>query len=255
LFILAAVVLVRDPPPDARVAARFLAAIFIFSVLVWSLRMFAIWSSIGGTNDRDRADLVVALFGIAQMVVAVASTLGLLWVEVRKMEAALRRLADSDALTGLPNRRATVNRFRQEAERAERRRRQFAVVVFDLDHFKRINDTHGHLAGDAVLKHVAQVLSSGTRSVDVVGRIGGEEFVAVLSEEQGAGAMAAADRLRQEVATSKLEYGGQTLSATLSGGLAMYPEEGTDWDHLFAVADRRLYVAKNGGRNRVEGPL
>jgi diguanylate cyclase (GGDEF)-like protein len=253
LFLLAAVMLVRDPPADARVAARFLSAIFLFTVLVWTLRIVAIWTSLGGSNDRDRADLTIALFGIAQMVSAVAATLGLLWIEVRKMEAALRRLADSDALTGLPNRRATVRRFREEAERAARYGRPFALVVFDVDHFKQVNDTHGHLAGDALLKHVASVLAAGNRSSDRVGRIGGEEFVVLLVEQDRAGALAAANRLREEVAASGLTYDGRALQVTMSGGLALYPEDGGDWDPLFTVADRNLYAAKHGGRNRVEG--
>jgi diguanylate cyclase (GGDEF)-like protein len=254
LFVLGAVMLVRDPPPDAKAAARFLAAIFGFSVLVWTLRLIAIWSSLGGTNDRDRADLTVALFGIAQMVIAVAATLGLLWIEVRKMEAALRRLADSDALTGLPNRRATVARFREEAARAARHHRPFALLLLDVDHFKRVNDTHGHLVGDAALRHIARVLSAGRRSVDLVSRIGGEEFVVLLGEEGLDGATRAADRLREEIAASALSHETLTLSVTVSGGLALYPDDGEDWDHLFAAADRRLYRAKNGGRNRVEGP-
>jgi diguanylate cyclase (GGDEF)-like protein len=253
LFLLAAWRLVRDPPADARVAARFLSSIFLFTVLLWTLRIVAIWTSLGGSNDRDRADLTIALFGIAQMVSAVAATLGLLWIEVRKMEAALRRLADSDALTGLPNRRATVRRFREEAERAARYGRPFALAVFDVDHFKQVNDTHGHLAGDALLKHVAAVLAAGNRSSDRVGRIGGEEFVVLLAEQDRTGALAAANRLREEVAASGLTYDGRTLQVTMSGGLALYPEDGADWDPLFTVADRNLYAAKHGGRNRVEG--
>src|SRR6266540_1075240 len=158
LFIIAAIVLVRNPVPDAPSASRFLAALMLFSVAVWTLRMISITTSIGATNDRDRADLIVALFAIAQIVAGVATTLGLLWIEVRKMEAALRRLADTDALTGLPNRRATVARFREEAARATRHDLFLALVLFDIDHFKRVNDTYGHLAGDAALRHVAAVL-------------------------------------------------------------------------------------------------
>lgn len=246
LFILGAVMLVRRPPVEAKSAARFLAAILLFSVVVWSLRMLFIWSQVRGTNDRERADLTIALFAIAQLVIAVASTLGLLWVEVRKMEAALRRLADCDPLTGLPNRRATVERFAGEVARAARHGREFALLLFDVDHFKRVNDTLGHLAGDAALRDVAAVLDGNKRAVDVAGRIGGEEFVVLLTEEGREGALAAADRLREAVA--------RLLTVTVSGGLAVYPSDGLDWDQLFAVADQRLYAAKNGGRNRVEGP-
>jgi diguanylate cyclase (GGDEF)-like protein len=254
LFILGAVKLVSDPPPDAKDASRFVAGIFLFSVLVWSLRMLAIWTSIGGTNDRDRADLTIALFGVAQMVVSVAATLGMIWIEVRNMEAALRRLAHEDALTGLPNRRATLERFAEETARASRHQRNFALVVFDVDHFKHINDTYGHLIGDATLKHVAGQLNAQKRDVDIVGRIGGEEFVVLLGEERLNGAIVAANRLRERIAASKLRHQGRELSVSVSGGLAMYPADGTNWDQVFAAADRRLYAAKTGGRNRVATP-
>ena len=254
LFLLAAVMLVRRPPEDARSAARFLAAIFVFTVLVWTLRIVGIWFSLGGTNDRERADLTVALFSIAQMVNAVAATLGLLWIEVRRMEAALRRQASTDALTGIPNRRATVARFAAEMARASRHRRPFAMLVIDIDHFKQVNDRHGHGVGDAALQHVAAVLGSALRAVDAVGRIGGEEFVVLLGEEGDAGARAAAERLRETLAASPLRQGELTLTVTFSGGLALYPADGEDWDALFTVADGRLYRAKHGGRNRVEGP-
>jgi diguanylate cyclase (GGDEF)-like protein len=251
LFVIAAVALIRVPPPDAKAASRFVAGIFLFSVLVWSCRMVAIWSSIGGTNDRDRADLTIALFSIAQMVVAVACTLGLLWIEVRIIEAALRRLANADALTGLPNRRATVASFEEEAARASRRNRSFALVLFDIDHFKQINDSRGHLAGDVALQHVADVMAATKRDIDTAGRIGGEEFVMIFSEEGPGGAEAAANRVRQRIEESELHYDGAAIPLTVSGGLAIYPTDGTDWDSLFATADRRMYTAKNAGRNQV----
>jgi len=253
LFVYAAVPLLRRPPPAAYGAARFLAGILLFSVLVWTLRMAAIWTSVGDSNDRDRADLVIALFAIAQIIIAVAATLGLLWVEVRGVEDALRRQALADALTGIPNRRATLERFLAETRRAERERRSFALVVFDVDHFKRINDAHGHLQGDAALCHVAHVLDRGRGSNDAVGRVGGEEFVVLLDGVSGADAVPAADRLRAAVAATP--PAAQELPAlTVSGGVAVYPQDGRDWDQLFATADRRLYAAKHGGRNRVEGP-
>jgi diguanylate cyclase (GGDEF)-like protein len=254
LFIIAAIALIRVPPPDAKAASRFVAGIFLFSVLVWSCRMVAIWASIGGTNDRDLADLTIALFSIAQMVVAVACTLGLLWIEVRIIEAALRRLANTDGLTGLPNRRATVTLFEEEAARASRRGRSFGLVLFDIDHFKQINDSRGHLAGDVALRHVAQLMAATKRGVDTAGRIGGEEFVVIFSEEGHDGAEAAANRIRQRIEESQLHYDGAEIALTVSGGVAIYPMDGTDWDSLFAAADARMYAAKRDGRNRVAAP-
>ena len=252
LFAIAAYWLIIDPPADARHASRFVATAFVSSIAIWSLRMYAIWSSIGVTNDRERADLTIALFSIAQMVVAVGTTLGLLWIEVRKMEATLRRLADLDPLTALPNRRATVSRFEEEVRRADRMRRDFGLVVFDVDHFKQVNDTHGHLVGDAALRHVAAILRDHVRGGDVVGRIGGEEFVVLIADERVDGAIAAAERLRAALESAPIN---RDLTITMSGGLAMFPADGRDWDELFGVADQRLYAAKKGGRNRVEIPL
>jgi len=267
LFAIAVVMLLRDPPPDARRAAQFLAAILGFSIVLWSVRILSIVWEIGGTNDRDRADLTIALFSIAQIVIAVAATLGLLWIEERNMEAALRRMADTDALTGLPNRRATLARFEHEVARAVRRGERFAMLLLDVDRFKGINDAHGHLAGDAVLQHVAEVLLSGVRGDELVGRLGGEEFVLLIAgraspdavgdgQDQRAAetaARAAAERVRALVASSPATYGGSAIPVTLSGGLAMYPQDGTDWDALFTAADHRLYAAKRDGRDRIVG--
>ena len=254
LFVIAAVALIRRPPADAKTAARFLAAIFTFAVFVWTLRMLSLGLSVAGTNNRDRGDLIVALFAIAQMVVSVASTLGFLWVEVRKMEADLERIAYFDPLTGLPNRRATLMRFREEIARAERHSERFAMVVIDIDHFKHVNDTYGHRAGDAILAHVAALLNDGKRSEDLLGRIGGEEFVLILTGNSKAGAGDAAERIRQTVAAATLTYDHHTIKVTVSGGLSIYPSDGMDWDTLFLAADDRLYAAKQRGRNCIVGP-
>jgi diguanylate cyclase (GGDEF)-like protein len=252
LFLLGAWKLVTDPAPDARSACRFVAVAFVASVVVWTVRAAGLFVQIGGTNDRDRADLLVALFSIAQMVCAVAATLGLLWVEVRKMQATLERIAYFDSLTGLPNRRATISRFREETARAGRQRQELSMVVFDVDFFKKVNDSLGHPAGDAVLAHVAVLLSSQKRDEDVLGRIGGEEFVLLLPQQSAADAAEVADRLRQRVAESAVVHGGKAISVTVSGGVSTFPIDGAGWDDVFLVADRRLYVAKRAGRNRIE---
>jgi diguanylate cyclase (GGDEF)-like protein len=144
-----------------------------------------------------------------------------------------------------------VQRFSEEIARAERHARAFAMVLFDVDHFKRVNDTYGHQAGDAALRYVADSLRATQRNVDLTGRIGGEEFVVLLSEEGQDGAAIAANRLREHVGAGSVRHEDVALSVTLSGGLAVYPTDGTSWDELFVVADRRLYEAKSGGRNRV----
>jgi diguanylate cyclase (GGDEF)-like protein len=250
LFLFAAFALFRAPTPEAKTACRFLGGILIFCVVVWLLRISFVLYSLGGTNDRDRMDLVISLFAIAQIIVAVSATIGLFWVEVRKMETTLRWIAGTDALTGLPNRRATLLRFQEEAARGLRHRRPYSLIVFDIDHFKKVNDAHGHAFGDDVLKQVSRALLEGKREVDVVGRFGGEEFVIVLSEEGPAGAAVQAKALHQRVKSVATPDSGD-IPLTLSGGVASAPDDGSTWEELFAAADRRLYEAKRSGRDKV----
>ncbi|MBI3716664.1 MAG: GGDEF domain-containing protein [Betaproteobacteria bacterium] len=254
LFSVGAVCLLRSPPDDAAHAARFAAGVMIFSVVVWILRFAFLFNVLDWNSDRDVADLTIALFAIAQLVSGVACTMALFWIEVRRMEAALCKVAFNDALTDLPNRRAILARFREEVARAARAGQPLALMVMDLDHFKRINDSHGHQTGDAVLKHAALTLASVKRSEDVLARIGGEEFVVVLPNQSAESAFNTAERFRIRLAETACEIDGLRLHATLSGGVAMYPDDGSDWDSLFAAADRRCYAAKQAGRNRVNGP-
>jgi diguanylate cyclase (GGDEF)-like protein len=251
LFVFAIFALFRSPAPEAKTACRFLGGILAFGVVVWLLRIWLVVYSLGGTNDRVRADFAISLFAIAQIIIAVGATLGQLWVEVRKMETTLRWLAGTDVLTGLPNRRATLIRFEEEAARGTRHQRPYSIVVFDIDDFKKVNDDYGHAYGDEVLKQVARALEHGKREVDVVGRYGGEEFVVILSEEGHEGAMLAATRLHERVSVVTGPGATALIPLTLSAGVASAPADGLTWDELFAAADRRLYRAKQAGKDRV----
>jgi len=251
LFMFSIFALLRAPVTATRPAILFLVGTLVVTVLVWTLRAIAIFQALGGTWDRDRADLVIALFAIGQLVTLVGATLGLVWVEVRSMGWELERMALSDVLTGLPNRRAMLARFAEEVSRAERSSGRFAVALFDADHFKQVNDQHGHLAGDAALADIAKALSTTVRGADGLGRIGGEEFLAILSGLDRAHAVDAADRIRLAVHALRSAPGGTPIKLSLSGGVAFYPEEGTTWDQLYSTADRRLYKAKSLGRDRV----
>ena len=143
---------------------------------------------------------------------------------------------------------------REEAARWSRTGAGFALAILDMDRFKAVNDDHGHLVGDALLCHVGRVLAAAKRTEDVLGRLGGEEFVVLMCGHQsGGGAATAADRLREAVAANPMVHGGEALRVTLSGGIAELPADGADWDKVFAVADARLYEAKRSGRNRVVG--
>ena len=245
--------LLRTPPAAAKAAANFLVSTIVLTLLVWNARMALVWLSLQGTSDPSRANSIEALFSVAQMLLLVSSTLGLMWVEVRLMEDDLKRSAFTDLLTGLPNRRAMHLRFDEEVARCRRQGGTFGLALFDIDLFKQINDTCGHYVGDTVLKHIATTLDRGKRGEDVLGRIGGEEFLVILPHHGHEASLHAADRLRRAVEGMRSHDEVATPTATVSGGVAVYPEDGEDWDRLYKAADRRMYRAKRAGRNQVEG--
>ena len=153
----------------------------------------------------------------------------------------------TDELTKLPNRRALAQRFLQEMQRARRHHSGITFVMIDLDHFKRVNDTNGHLNGDAVLGELASLLSSGLRESDVCARYGGEEFALILPETNEAGARVLAERIRAKVAAATFPGG---LKLTISVGVAATDEPAL-FTQLIDRADQALYAAKQGGRNQV----
>src|SRR4051812_21000818 len=158
--------------------------------------------------------------------------------------------AATDALTGLPNRRAVQDALKRTIAQAGRTLSPMAVLLLDLDHFKQINDTYGHDRGDAVLTAVGDVLSSALRTSDFVGRNGGEEFVALLPDTGVEGALEAAEKLR--IAIGRLTLPGIDRPVTASVGAAVYPHTAADAESLLRLADRALYGAKASGRNRSE---
>lgn len=254
MFALGGIRIARRGPRESTMANRFLASIMIVAAILWTARVVVFYVIRGQAGDAQALDEMSSFFAIAQMLIGVAATLSLFWIDVRIMQAELSRVAHTDALTGLPNRRAIATRFDEEAARARRAGGRFAIAVFDLDHFKAINDAHGHTLGDEVLEAAAVALASAKRSEDVLARIGGEEFLVLLPLcDTMEGALQAADRMREAVATLDVRTDEARLEITTSAGVALYPDEGADWDTLFAVADRRLYGAKAAGRNRAIG--
>lgn len=163
---------------------------------------------------------------------------------------ALRRLATRDQLTGLLNRREFDRIMTEEAERSLRFVHPFALVLLDIDHFKRINDAHGHPIGDGVLREVARRLSGVVRSVDRVARFGGEEFALVLMEADSKAAVETARRACLAVEREPfIVRDGLPLNVTVSAGVASMPTDAQTIDELVAAADKALYAAKAGGRN------
>lgn len=164
----------------------------------------------------------------------------------------LEERARTDDLTGLPNFRALGEALIQEIERSSRYEQSFGVLVMDLDHFKKYNDTYGHLAGNDALQMTAAVIRGVIRSVDFPARYGGEEFVVLVPRCDHQGLAHTAERVRSAI--QSLPPISDRRRLTVSVGGALYPFDGTTADELFAAADRRLYQAKEGGRNRVVLP-
>lgn len=171
----------------------------------------------------------------------------------RADKARLEALATTDSVTTLLNRRALVDRLSHEMERARRYATPLALLMVDLDHFKHINDTHGHLVGDEALREVARLLQSGVRNVDIVARYGGEEFAIVLPETSNEGAVAFAERVRERVAEHVFANERlPSLRLTVSIGVASVPAADIESvEDFFARSDEALYRAKAGGRNQV----
>lgn len=172
--------------------------------------------------------------------------------ELQHKQKELERLTRQDGLTGLFNRNTFVELSRSELKRAQRQGSATTILLLDLDHFKRINDTWGHPAGDAVLRHVATLASTTVRSTDLVGRLGGEEFIVLLPNTSVEAGRKLAEKLRLRLEGSPVPWEATRIGVTASFGLASTtPEEKRDFDTLYTEADKALYLAKQRGRNRV----
>ena len=171
--------------------------------------------------------------------------------EIEALQAKLRDQALRDPLTGVFNRRFLAETLARETARARRDSRAYAVVILDLDHFKRVNDTHGHEAGDRVLVAAAELLRSHTREGDLVCRYGGEEFVVLMPGSSAVSAARRAELWRAALEMQRFRFKGGDVTVTLSAGAACFPDDGVDGEAILRAADEALYRAKADGRNRV----
>jgi diguanylate cyclase (GGDEF)-like protein len=172
--------------------------------------------------------------------------------ERKKYQADLERLAIMDPLTNIYNRRFFFERATKEIERSKRSASPIALTLFDIDHFKKVNDTHGHLVGDQVLVNLAQLCQDEIRTVDILARYGGEEFIILMPDSTLEAAKNAAERLREKVAKTNLTEGKIDLRITISLGVSAWDSvEEIDLEHFIDQADQALYQSKAGGRNRV----
>jgi diguanylate cyclase (GGDEF)-like protein len=173
--------------------------------------------------------------------------------ELQDANARLRELVYRDGLTGLYNHRFFQESLSQELLRANRYKTSVSLILFDIDHFKKVNDNFGHQAGDQVLMNIARAVSSSIRPTDILARYGGEEFAVILPETNAAGAKVFAARLRRCVEGIATLAKGQLIYVTVSAGTTTFTPENhiSDKDQLINTADRGLYISKQNGRNQV----
>jgi diguanylate cyclase (GGDEF)-like protein len=207
-------------------------------------------------RDRNLGALVLmgrrgAFDASASRVLGVIANQAAATLAVIRLKERHKRLAARDGLTQLYNRRSFDDHLAKARAREERQGGRFAVLLLDIDHFKKLNDTFGHPAGDAALKHTARVLESHLRQGDEAARYGGEEFAVILPGADAAGAAPLAERVRAAIEGSQVVFEGARLAVTVSVGVAAWPEDGREIEALLAAADRALYSAKQEGRNRV----
>ena len=163
----------------------------------------------------------------------------------------MQELSIYDSLTKVYNRRHFMERYRDEFERANKVKIDLSFLMVDIDYFKKINDTYGHLVGDAVLREVAKLIRANLREIDFIGRFGGEEFSVVLLETDKASAIMAAERISSRISRERIKVFDEALNITVSIGVAELPQNTSDPDIFIEVADKALYKAKVTGRNRV----
>ncbi|MFN4350911.1 MAG: diguanylate cyclase [Hylemonella sp.] len=232
----------------------FVVAGLVMIILALLLRFVAALSGQVDLNQVTASHPAHAFSVLMSTLIIVLIAMGLVLMTKEQADVRNHTLAMQDDLTGLNNRRSIQQVLTQQIALARRSQRPLALLLIDIDHFKQINDTHGHLSGDKVLRDVAVCLRERLRLQDMVGRWGGEEFIAILPDTDAAGAQALAEALR--VATEQASFSSiddQPIPMTISIGLHVLAlSSGNQRDDMIGAADRALYLAKQNGRNRVE---
>ena len=242
--------LFRTLPEHGRSSQLFTAAVLaLFSA---SLALRAVLTLMEGPLENLFVHShVQSVSVLGNIVVYLAATLGVTWMEIQRLEAELLTQATIDGLTGILNRRAFLDAAEREISRCKRSGASFGFAMFDLDWFKRINDSYGHPVGDSVLRAVADTLRSAIRPHDRLGRYGGEEFALLLPGIDKTTAAAVVERCRHAIEGHSIEHEGRTIRMTVSAGVAAYDADGNDLTALLRSADAALYRAKQSGRNCV----
>ncbi|MBK4717804.1 GGDEF domain-containing protein [Azospirillum sp. YIM DDC1] len=250
LSLLAALELWRMGPADQpRRAQRVTALVFLIHALFVAGR--AVLTAWGGPVDSVLMPNLVQSAGFLEAILAVTGWgFGFLAMTSERLQADLDRIGTIDPLTGAYNRRAFMKHAERELARSQRSGAPLTLLLLDLDRFKRVNDTFGHLAGDALLRLFSETVTARLRRTDLFGRYGGEEFCVLLPDTDRTGAAALAEALRRDVSARPLAFQGQEIAASVSIGIAAC-RSGEDLDTALAAADLALYRAKRNGRNQV----
>ena len=235
-----------------RNASRTASGVLLLQIALSTYRTsFILFSYRHAPERRYLADPRWLDTTFAFMLLNIALVLLFAWFFVVESNRKLRKSASTDPLTGALNRRAIARESAREISRAHRSRTPFSIVVIDIDHFKAINDRHGHSTGDQALCALTALLRRGLRKIDLIGRLGGEEFVLILPDTRLDGAALIAEKLRRKLSTRPLALSTGSLKMTFTAGVAQLLASDTGLHSLLERADKALYRGKSEGRNRI----
>lgn len=236
-------------PADRDLSVMAMAALFGLITIFGVAR--AIFTSIyGAPAVLMSRDPWQALAVLVQILISSGLAFGFVWMTTARLHRELERMVRTDFLTGLLNRRALLEEAEREIARSRRNGTPLSVLLIDIDHFKQVNDTCGHTAGDAALCTIARLLLNSRRNYGHLARYGGEEFIMLLPETAGPDAFHIAERLRTSIHSANISPGHSGRAITISIGAAELDSPDGDWDALIRRADHALYTAKLSGRNR-----
>ncbi|CUK07076.1 Diguanylate cyclase DosC [Achromobacter sp. 2789STDY5608615] len=253
MFAVAAAVWQGRPANRSRYSYYFVWSVAMILGVTCALRVALFASGVAHADFLLQPTAWNILFMTLGVLAMPCLSLGTIMIIHDRMLADREQEASTDFLTGLMSRKAWWLQGERYCAHALRTRRPLTLMVLDIDHFKRINDTHGHAAGDAVLRHFGLLATATLRTGDHVGRVGGEEFSVLFADMRSDAVMEVADRLLDSVRRTPCAHGGSTIAYTFSAGVADWLP-GENLQAFFERADRMLYAAKQGGRNRVTGP-
>jgi diguanylate cyclase (GGDEF)-like protein len=246
---LTAVVLYRHKDPELHLPTRSLACLLLM-ISALAVGRFVLTALHPPPRDFFKPDLIQAGYIYLNLILSLGLSGGILWLSLCAQRNEWKRIANTDGLTGLLNRRVFEDLVQTELLRIQAGSGQFSILLLDIDHFKEVNDRYGHLAGDEVIRRVGAALRDAVRPTDPLARFGGEEFVLMLRSTDAEQAMAAAERMRQEIEMLQGLPGPQHITASI--GVAASRREGTV-EEVINRADDALYRSKRAGRNRVTG--